>query len=288
MRLSQLMDLPVCPERDTEIAGITCDSRRVLPGWVFVCIRGTAADGHLFAEKAAAAGAAAIVAERDVGLACQLLVPSTRIAWARMCAAWFGHPAERLHLIGITGTNGKTTTTYLLKAVLEACGHKVGLIGTIQNMIGDRVLPSGHTTPDPYDLQSMLSLMAAEGCRYAVMEVSSHALDQDRVEGCFFDAAVFTNLTQDHLDYHGTMERYMQAKKRLFSICRRAVVNADDPWAGRVVEDVPAQVLLLLPWDGGCDGGGDPSIAGRRGISPVCGGTDGAGASAHPRPFLRL
>ena len=111
-----------------------------------------------------------------------------------MCANWFGNPARRLHLVGITGTNGKTTTSYLLKSILEAAGHKVGLIGTIQNMIGDRVLPAGHTTPDPYDLQSMMALMAAEGCSYAVMEVSSHALDQDRVEGCWYDAAVFLSL----------------------------------------------------------------------------------------------
>ena len=202
MKLSQLMigvDAAYA-DGEMEIEGITCDSRRVKPGWAFVCIQGTAADGHAFAQKAVEAGASLVVAQRDLGLACQLMVPSTRRAWARMSANWFGNPAEKLHLVGITGTNGKTSTTYMLKAIMEACGYKVGLIGTIQNMIGDRVLPAGHTTPDPYDLQSMLSLMAAEGCTYAVMEVSSHALDQDRVEGCAFDVAVFTNLTQDHLD----------------------------------------------------------------------------------------
>lgn len=256
MKLSQLLDLSACPVEDAEVTGITCDSRRVKPGWVFVCIKGTSADGHQFAEQAAAAGASAVVAERNVGLGCQVVVPSTRAAWAHMCANWFGRPAERLHLVGITGTNGKTTTTYLLKAVLEACGYKVGLIGTIQNMIGDRVLPSGHTTPDPYDLQSMLSLMAAEGCRYAVMEVSSHALDQDRVEGCFFDAAVFTNLTQDHLDYHGTMENYMLAKKRLFFLCRTAVVNADDPWMERMMEGVSAAAMRFS-----CKGKADVTAA---------------------------
>ena len=245
MKLSQLMigvDAAYA-DGEMEIEGITCDSRRVKPGWAFVCIQGTAADGHAFAQKAVEAGASLVVAQRDLGLACQLMVPSTRRAWARMSANWFGNPAEKLHLVGITGTNGKTSTTYMLKAIMEACGYKVGLIGTIQNMIGDRVLPAGHTTPDPYDLQSMLSLMAAEGCTYAVMEVSSHALDQDRVEGCAFDVAVFTNLTQDHLDYHKTMENYLAAKKRLFTLCRTGVVNMDDPWSGKLTEGLDCRLV---------------------------------------------
>ena len=245
MKLSQLMigvDAAYV-DGEMEIEGITCDSRRVKPGWAFVCIQGTAADGHAFAQKAVEAGASLVVAQRDLGLACQLMVPSTRRAWARMSANWFGNPAEKLHLVGITGTNGKTSTTYMLKAIMEACGYKVGLIGTIQNMIGDRVLPAGHTTPDPYDLQSMLSLMAAEGCTYAVMEVSSHALDQDRVEGCAFDVAVFTNLTQDHLDYHKTMENYLAAKKRLFTLCRTGVVNMDDPWSGKLTEGLDCRLV---------------------------------------------
>ena len=246
MKLSTLLAFLPPEQRsalpDDEVAGITCDSRRVSAGWVFVCIRGTAQDGHAYAQQAADAGALLIVAEHDTGAARQLLVAATRPVWAQMCAAWFGHPADRLRLIGVTGTNGKTTSTYLLKAVLEECGYKVGLIGTIQNMIGTRVLPSGHTTPDPYDLQSMLSLMAAEGCGFAVMEVSSHALDQDRVEGCRFETALFTNLTQDHLDYHGTMEAYAAAKRRLFFMSDTAVVNADDPWARAVTEGVTARV----------------------------------------------
>lgn len=225
-----------------DIAGITCDSRKVKPGWVFVCIQGTASDGHAFAEQALKAGAAAIVVQRDLGLPRQVRVESTRHAWAVMCANWFGWPAKQLHLIGITGTNGKTTVSYMLKSMLEFCGYRTGLVGTIQNMIGDRVLPSGHTTPDPYDLQSMFSLMVAEGCTHAVMEVSSHALDQGRVDGCHFDAAVFTNLTQDHLDYHGTMEHYLAAKKKLFAMCDRGVVNLDDAWAERLMEG------LDCPW----------------------------------------
>lgn len=236
MRFSELTGFSVPPAEDGEIAGITCDSRRVEPGFVFVCISGTAVDGHDYAAGALEKGAAAVITERPLGLPREWTVESTRKCWAHMCACWFGHPAEKLKLIGVTGTNGKTTVTWLLKSVLEACGEKVGLVGTIQNMIGERVLPSGHTTPDSYDLQSLLALMVAEGCTYAVMEVSSHALCQERVEGCRFDAAVFTNLTQDHLDYHGTMEAYMQAKKRLFLQADCGIFNADDPWTPRLRE----------------------------------------------------
>lgn len=247
MRLSQLMDgvavLTDAPSlAEQEIAGLTCDSRRVQPGFAFVCIRGTAQDGHRYAADALKKGAAVVITEVPQGLVNELTVSSTRRVWAQMCANWFDNPARKLHLIGVTGTNGKTTVTCLLKEALTACGQKVGLLGTIQNVIGERVLPAEHTTPDPYDLQSMLALMVAEGCTYAVMEVSSHALCQDRVEGLRYDAAVFTNLTQDHLDYHGTMEAYMQAKKRLFFQSDRAVVNADDPWEAALIEGVPCPV----------------------------------------------
>lgn len=247
MKLSQLLEgtgIHAGVPADMEIEGITCDSRRVKPGWAFVCIEGTAADGHRFAGAAIEAGARVVIAQRDTaGAERQILVGNTRRVWARMCANWFGRPAERLHLIGVTGTNGKTTTTCMLKSILEVCGCKVGLIGTIQNMIGSRVLPAAHTTPDPYDLQSMLALMAAEGCTHAVMEVSSHALDQDRVEGCVFDAAVFTNLTQDHLDYHKTMERYLEAKKRLFSLCRCGIINIDSPWSEQLMQGLSCPLV---------------------------------------------
>jgi len=226
-------------KEDTEITSITCDSRRVEPGCLFVCIVGTAVDGHIYAEAAQTAGAAAVVVQRDMGLHTQLVAENTRMAWAQICANWFGHPASRLKMIGITGTNGKTTTTTLIKSMLEYAGHKVGLIGTIHNLIGDRVLPARHTTPDPYDLQSLLALMVVEGCDYCVMEVSSHALHQRRVAGCVYELGVFTNLTQDHLDYHGTMENYMLAKKELFSLSRAGIVNMDDAWADAVSEGVP-------------------------------------------------
>ena len=227
---------------DKEITSITCDSRRVEEGCLFVCIVGTAVDGHRFAAQAEADGAAAIVVQKDMGLRTQLMARHTRSAWAQICANWFGRPAQRLRMVGVTGTNGKTTTTTLVKSMLEKEGHKVGLVGTIHNMIGDRILPAEHTTPDPYDLQSMLALMVMEGCDCCVMEVSSHALDQQRVAGCDFEVGLFTNLTQDHLDYHGTMENYMQAKKRLFSMCRVGIVNRDDPWAERIVDGATCAV----------------------------------------------
>jgi len=245
MKLSQLMRgvKAAINDGDIEVAGITCDSRRVAAGWVFVCIEGVAADGHSFAAAAAENGAAVVLAQRDVGVGMQILTECTRKAWAIMSANWFGNPAEKLKLIGVTGTNGKTSVTYMLKAIMEACGHKTGLIGTNQNLIGDRALPAGHTTPDPYDLQSLFALMHAEGCDTAIMEVSSHALDQHRVEGCLFEAGVFTNLTQDHLDYHGTMENYMKAKRRLFSQSKIAVINADDEWAQPITEGITCPVV---------------------------------------------
>lgn len=229
-------------KEDTEIVSITCDSRRVEPGCLFVCIAGTAVDGHRFAEAARQAGAAAILVQRDLGLHIQLMAEDTRMAWAQICANWFGHPATRLKMIGVTGTNGKTTTTTLIKSMLEHEGYKVGLIGTIHNLIGDRVLPARHTTPDPYDLQSLLALMVVEGCDYCVMEVSSHALHQHRVAGCVYEVGVFTNLTQDHLDYHGTMENYMLAKKELFSLSRTGLVNVDDAWAASIREGVACPI----------------------------------------------
>ena len=227
---------------DTEITDITCDSRMVRPGCLFACIAGTAVDGHRFAEAALQAGAAAVLVQRDMGLDAQLMAADTRLVWAQICANRFGRPATRLKMIGVTGTNGKTTTTSLIKSMLEHEGHKVGLIGTIHNLIGDRELPSHNTTPGPYDLQALLAQMVEEGCDFCVMEVSSHALHQHRVGGCVYEVGVFTNLTQDHLDYHGTMENYMLAKKELFSISRHGIVNADDPWAFAISEGVPCSL----------------------------------------------
>lgn len=228
---------------EIEISGITCDSRRVGEGYVFVCINGAAEDGHKYAGTAYEKKAAVIICERDLGYDNQLILDNTREAFASMCANWFGRPAEKLKIIGVTGTNGKTTVTYLIKSILESAGHKVGLIGTIQNMIGSESLPSKNTTPSAYELNSLFDIMVKSGCDYAVMEVSSHALDQKRVDGIPFDMALFTNLTQDHLDYHLNMENYMAAKKRLFAMAKTAVINIDDPYGKTMVEGLNCGIV---------------------------------------------
>lgn len=234
---------------ETEITGITCDSRNVSPGYLFVCIKGTASDGHDYAAAAARAGAAAVVAEHDVGLENQIILPDTRAAYADACAEWFGRPADGLHLLAVTGTNGKTSVTYMLKAILEKAGFKVGLIGTIQNMIGDEIIAAHNTTPNAYELNSLFSLMRAKGCTHVIMEVSSHALDQSRVYRLSFDVAMFTNLTQDHLDYHKTMDNYFNAKKKLFKMCKIAVVNSDDPYAARLLADLSCKAVTYSAGD---------------------------------------
>lgn len=232
MKLSRLLqDVTYTGQiSDVEITALCRDSRKITEGCLFVCIAGTKIDSHSFAAQALQSGAAAVVCERDLGLSSQIVVQDGRAAWAQLCANWFDRPADKLKMIGITGTNGKTSTSYLLKGILEKVGYTVGLIGTIQNMIGDTVVQTAQTTPDSYELQELLDKMVREGCAFAVMEVSSHALDQHRVNGCRFAAGVFTNLTQDHLDYHGTMDVYAAAKKRLFAMSDVAVLNCDDPW----------------------------------------------------------
>ena len=234
MQLQQLLAGVAVFDENPTITSLVCDSRKVTEGCLFVCIDGVAIDAHRFAAEALNTGAAAVVVQRDLGLPHQILVEDTRLAWALLSANWFGHPADRLHIIGITGTNGKTSTTYLLKQMLEACGHKVGLCGTIQNLIGDRVVPSASTTPDAYALQRLFAEMADECCDYVVMEVSSHALHQRRVAGVCFAAGVFTNLRQDHLDSHKTMENYCDAKRLLFQQSECAVVQQNDPWVDRL------------------------------------------------------
>ena len=234
-----------CDEKkaDIEITGITCDSRQVKQGVAFVCITGSKSDGHDFARQASKSGAAVVLAERDTGVKNQIIVPDTHAAYADMCAAWFGHPAKSLKLIGVTGTNGKTSVTYMMKSILEAAGEKVGLVGTIQNMIGEEEVSSQNTTPGAYELNSLFAEMVKKGCRYVVMEVSSHALDQKRVYHLDFDVAMFTNLTRDHLDYHGTMENYLAAKRSLFAMCKTAVINSDDEYARRLTQGVDCKTV---------------------------------------------
>ncbi len=226
-----------------EISGITSDSREIKDGYAFVCIKGFTNDGHKFAKTAASQGAVVVITEEYMGVENEIVVSSTRDIYAQMCANWFGNPADSLKLIGVTGTNGKTSTTYLLKKILEHNGYKVGLIGTIQNMIGDEVIATQNTTPGVYELNRLFALMKEKGCQYVVMEVSSHALDQKRVCDLCFEAAIFTNLTQDHLDYHGTMENYLAAKKRLFSMCKTAIVNKDDEYCDALVDGIDCNVV---------------------------------------------
>ena len=227
----------------TEIRALTLDSRTAEEGSLFLALHGARADGADYAAEALARGAACVVTERETGDAPCVLVPDAHEAAARLAAQWYGRPAERMTVIGVTGTNGKTTTTCLLKQLLERClGAKVGLIGTNRNMIGDAALPAARTTPDALTLQRLLHEMADAGCTHAVMEVSSHALVQRRVGAIDFALGVFTNLTQDHLDYHGTMEAYCDAKALLFRQCRAAVVNGDDAWTGRLLRDAACPV----------------------------------------------
>jgi len=231
-----LQDVEVnTPIPECIVSALTGDSRQVEPGSVFFCIAGARTDGHDHAAKALEQGASAVICERDLGLERQVIVKDTRAALGLSASNFFGRPTEKLKLIGITGTNGKTTTTYLVKHILESAGKTVGLIGTIRNEIADITLPAKYTTPDPVGLHAMFARMREAGCEYVVMEASSHALDQQRLAGVQFAAAAFTNLTQDHLDYHGTMEAYFEAKRKLFDICDVAIVNADDEYGRQLI-----------------------------------------------------
>ena len=207
----------VRPAAAGPVAGLAYDSREVQPGDVFVCWKGLRHDGHDYVAEAYRRGAVAAVAERPVpGEGGLVIVPDGREALALLSAAFYGFPSRRLRLIGVTGTNGKTTTTHLIKAVLEQAGHKVGLIGTIHHLIGNEVLQPHRTTPESLDLQRLLFQMAERGMEYAVMEVSSHAVVLKRTLGAEFDVGVFTNLSLDHLDFHGSLDNYAEAKARFF------------------------------------------------------------------------
>lgn len=213
--------------KDREISFITDNSENVTSSSLFVCIKGARGDGHRYGRDAARKGAV-IVCEHSIGVSDEIIVKDTRRAYADFCGAFFSNPARRMKLIGITGTNGKTTTAFLLKDIFEKNGYKCGLVGTVQDMAGDAVFYSERTTPDSFELNCLFSKMVKRGCEYCIMEVSSQALSQGRVDGLSFDCAVFTNLTQDHLDYHGTFENYAKAKKKLFSMCRKGIINIDD------------------------------------------------------------
>jgi UDP-N-acetylmuramoyl-L-alanyl-D-glutamate--2,6-diaminopimelate ligase len=227
---------------DIEISSVTDDTRKVTEGCLFVCVKGGSFDGHSAAAEMLEKGAAAVVCQHDLGLGDrQILVSDTRRAYGRLCAAWFGHPEKKLKMIGVTGTNGKTTITNVIKHILTSAGHKTGLVGTIQNEIGDEVIHTDNTTPMAYDFMSLLDRMVREDCEYVVMEVSSFGLVQNRIGPSWFDIAVFTNLTQDHLDYHKDMEDYFQAKKMLFDICDAAIINIDDSYGRRLLDEADCE-----------------------------------------------
>ena len=247
MKLKELLAgldiLSATADLESEISGVSYDSRTTAAGDLFVAVTGYAVDGHRFIPMAAEKGAVCVLCEKVPDTAIPYVqVADTRRGLAVLGLNWFGRPAEHMAMVAVTGTNGKTTTTYLLKSVLEQnLGAKVGLIGTNQNMIGQEILPTERTTPESFEVQRLFRRMADAGCTHVVMEVSSHALCEDRVYGVHFDLGIFTNLTQDHLDFHGTMESYCDAKAQLFRLCDVGVCNADDPWVGRLLRDATCE-----------------------------------------------
>lgn len=236
---------------DVSVNTITDDSRAVSAHSLFVAVKGEQVDGHEFIPAAMRGGMVALLSQQLVS---EVSLPFVRVDDSRKALGllggrFYGDPSLKIRMIGVTGTNGKTTTTYICKALLEAMGHPVGLIGTVAYQIGERTMPATHTTPGSLELQQLLAKMVTGGCTTAVMEVSSHALAQDRTSGCEYDVAVFSNLTQDHLDFHKTMEEYFQAKLRLFTELKgghkankRAIVNIDDYYGARIVERCPVPV----------------------------------------------
>lgn len=260
MLLRELLE--VLPEKaasgpiDLMVSGVTHNSRSVQPGSVFVCITGLKDDGHRYIPAAREKGAVAAVVERDVPVPepmVRVRVPDSRLALGLLASAFWGFPTRRLRLVGVTGTNGKTTTAFLCRAVLTAAGGRVGLSGTIKNVVGDREYSPERTTPEAPELQRLFNEMVHAGCDYAVMEVSSHALRLNRVVGCQYDVAVFTNLTQDHLDFHRNLEDYLAAKAILFEGLtpdpgyggreKGAVINSDDPAGARLQARTRVPVL---------------------------------------------
>lgn len=238
---------------DREITALAYDSRRVKPGAVFVAMKGEKVDGSEFVENALAAGAETIVSETALRQcrATSIIVPSARRALADLAANFYQHPSKHLKVAGVTGTNGKTTTAFLIKHICEQAVHRCGLIGTVRYEVGDRILPAARTTPESLEMQELLWQMRSAGCKAVAMEVSSHALAQERTRGVEYDAAIFTNLTQDHLDYHKTMDAYFETKTLLFSGLAgqkkksTAVINLDDRYGARLVQRFKGEVPVI-------------------------------------------
>lgn len=272
MRLSLLMKgieiLAAAGDRDGEVASVCYDSRQCRRDSLFVAIPGLRADGHRFIADAVDRGAGFIVYEREIsppaGVAA-IRVSDSRRALGVLGKNFFGDPSAGICLIAVTGTNGKTTVTYLLEEFLRAAGRVVGVLGTVNYRYGGKILPAPNTTPESFEMQRILREMAEHGVTHCVAEISSHAVDLRRVDDCAFDLGIFTNLTQDHLDYHGTMENYFQAKKRFFSEVLpaggkdrpRQIINADDPWGRRIIREVAGE-RLTFGLEESCDVGADP------------------------------
>ncbi len=232
---------------NTEISALVYDSRKASEGCLFVCVRGANFDGHTFASAVADVGARAIVCDRDVDVRSDVAVikvSDTREALALLSAAWFGHPAEHLSVIGITGTKGKTTTTYMIRSILENAGYKVGLIGTIETIIGDEHIPSANTTPESYTIQDYMSRMVTAGISVCVMEVSSQGLMLHRVDGIPFEIGIFTNISPDHIgkNEHASFEEYLHCKSLLFQKCKKGILNTDDPHTKDILENHTCEV----------------------------------------------
>ena len=251
MKIAKLTDrLPmeyrVIGDAETDVCALSSDSRKVAPGCLFFCVSGLHFDAHKFAPDAVKSGASALVVERELPYACpQIVVDNVRKAMSYIAANFYENPADRLRIIGITGTKGKTTTSYFVKHILEAAGYRTGLIGTVCTLIGDRRKEAGKTTPDPIEFQETLREMADAGVDYVVMEISAHALAMHRVAGIRFVAAGFTNLSQDHLDYFGTMENYLEAKLAILDMADGLAVNVDDDRVAEAVRSRKPSFLRL-------------------------------------------
>lgn len=226
-----------------DISNVTDDSRKVRNSSAFVCVKGNRNDGHDFARKAVEKGAAIIICDHDLGIKNSVIVEDTRKAYALMCANYYGNCHKKLKMIGVTGTNGKTTTTFIIKKILEENGYKVGVIGTVEVSIGKEKYPADYTTPDPAVLHRYLYMMKIAGCDVCIMETSSQALDQMRVYGIHYNIAVFSNLSPEHLDYHKTMEEYAAAKAILMKNSDVCVINADDDYAGFMKKNAAGETV---------------------------------------------
>jgi len=260
--IEDLKEKDINGNQDVEVVGIACDSRKVEEGFLFVCIAGFNFDGHVFIPEAIKKGACVLVVEKDIGPVegiTVIKVPNTRYALGILANRFYGCPSSKLRIIGITGTNGKTTTSYLIRRILKEAGKKTALFGTITYQLGDKVLTASYTTPQNLELHSMFKELVEENFDCVVMEVSSHALALDRTAGCEFDVGVFTNLSRDHLDFHKTMENYLETKTKLFRCLsptsqkynhlsadkagERAIINIDDPYASHIIKNTEVKIL---------------------------------------------